>query len=414
MTAELQKGNNEQLFPSDKLALFREATRGLRRTELGRIGKNIPVMYAGWGDHLSTDEMITKWGEGASESTKGVIRSYGVSGGYFDGDDHDPKSEEAHKRSVNNMVSMAEGMMRLRGWDHAVLRLSTISEHPDIMKEVVARLEEKGLRIDEAQIYGLACDGGGGAIIDAVADEKCNGKQMVCVAAENLSGESVPRKEVAMSTLFGNGGGAIAFIPGIEIKLADPYDPFVVAVVKRDQKGVIQIPRVVEMNELQKYYSPAKVPPWYQVEDDTHFLYSEGAVMNEMTTAGKLSAMDGRKTGITFKDLILPLVTMLLAHYHERDYERGSDKLELAILHQPSRTIFENIKKNLKQFFGIDCPNTPWFMEGTGFNNISSGNIFIALTEAARQNLFKPEEVFLLATFGIGLSAHAAILQLGE
>src|SRR3989338_9532669 len=165
-------------------------------------------MYAGWGEHLTTGDMINRWGtQETPDLLKATIRSYGVSGGYFYGDDHDPNTPEAHEQSVIHMVAIAESLMKLRGWDHADLRLATISEHPDIAYEVVRRLEENGLHIDGFKTYGLACDGGGAAMIDAIADPEANGKQMVFVAAENLSGRPVPRENLAMSTLFGNGGG---------------------------------------------------------------------------------------------------------------------------------------------------------------------------------------------------------------
>lgn len=164
-------------FSKERITQFKEITQIFPKAELGFLGGEIPVMYAGWGQHLTTEKMITQWrDDNTPDALLNTIRSYGVSGGYFDGDEYDPRSSEAQERSVTHMVAIAEGLMTLRGWDHAGLRLATISEHPDIAEAVVERLKGKGLRIDDVKSYGLACDGGGGAMIDAIARSGNSGR----------------------------------------------------------------------------------------------------------------------------------------------------------------------------------------------------------------------------------------------
>lgn len=405
MTIEARKPCDQ-----DKLAQFREITNIFPQVELACLGE-IPVMYAGWGQHLTTEEMIARWrNDNTPDALLSTIRAYGVLSGFYFEEEHDRKSPEAREQSIVHMVAIAESLMRVRGWDHAQLRLATISEHPDIAQEVVSRLKDKRLDIDDCKFYGLACDGGGGAMIDAIADPGTQGKQMVFVAAENLNGGFVPRDNLAMSTLFGNGGGGTAFIPGKEISLVHPE--LVRAVVQRDDQQVIQIPREYDVDKLRQTHSPASPPPWYEVDPDANFLYSEsGLVVNEITTAGEIGAMKGFETGLVFRNLVLPLIEDLLKKYYEL-YPDSANRIRLALVHQPSKTIFTNIARKLKNRFKDLCPEIPWFMEGTGLNNISSGNIFVAMTEAVKQNLLKSGDVFLLATFGIGLSAHGAIVQL--
>lgn len=399
------------LFSKDQLIQFKEITNIFPKVELAHLGEKIPVMYAGWGSHLTTEDMIHQWStQDTPDLLKATIRSYGVSGGYFYGNDHDPSTPEAHEQSIIHMTAMAEGLMKLRGWDHADIRLATISEHPDIAHEVIKRLEEKGLRIDGVKTYGLACDGGGAAMIDAIADPEAKGRQMVFVAAENLSGKSLPRENLAMSTLFGNGGGGTAFIPGVELSLVHPN--LVHAYVEKDTRGVIEIPRVYEVDRLRQDHTPTQLPPWYKVKEGANFLFSDRVVANEMTTSGDTGNMK-IETGPVFRRLVEPLATELLERYYLMFPEEGN-RIRLAVLHQPSKTIIEHIVRNLKKHFGERCPEIPWFMQDTGFNNISSGNIFIAMTEAAKQNLLSLGEVFALITFGIGLSAHMAIVQLGR
>lgn len=406
MTAEAQPR-----FSKERITQFREITKIFPTAELGFLGGEIPVMYAGWGQYLPIEVMITLWcSEATTDTLVNTIKSYGVSGGYFDEDEYDPRSSEAHERSVTHMVAIAESLMSVRGWNHTGLRLTTIFEHPDIAQEVVERLDQKGLHIDEVKFYGLACDGGGGSMIDTIADLETQGKQMLFVAAENLSGRSFPRDNLAMSTLFGNGGGGAAFVPGVEISLVHPE--LVKAVVEKDTRGVINVPRFYEVNELRQTHPSVPLPPWYKVDPKANFLYSEGVVVNEMTTAGETCAMR-RETGVVFKNFVLPLITDLLERYYELCPE-SEDRIRLALLHQPSKTIITNIANELKKTFGDLCPDISWFMEETGFNNISSANIFVAMTEATRQNLLQPGEIFLLGTFGIGLSAHAAIVQMGK
>ena len=266
MTLETRKP-----FTKEKLRQFQEITNVFPKTELAFLGERIPVMYAGWGNYLTTEEMISQWStQETPQILKDAIRSYGVSGGYFYGNDHDPSTPEAHEQSIIHMTAMAEGLMKLRGWVHADLRLATISEHPDIAQEVVKRLEDKGLHIDGVKTYGLACDGGGAAMIDAIADPEANGRQMVFVAAENLSGKSVPRENLAMSTLFGNGGGGTAFIPGEELSLV--HQDLVQAYVEKDVRGVIEVPRVYQVDMLRQDHTPIQLPYWYEVKEGANFL----------------------------------------------------------------------------------------------------------------------------------------------
>ncbi|MEK7079077.1 MAG: 3-oxoacyl-[acyl-carrier-protein] synthase III C-terminal domain-containing protein [Patescibacteria group bacterium] len=404
MTLETRKP-----FTKEKLRQFQEITNVFPKTELAFLGERIPVMYAGWGNYLTTEEMISQWSiQETPQILKDAIRSYGVSGGYFYGNDHDPSTPEAHEQSIIHMTAMAEGLMKLRGWVHADLRLATISEHPDIAQEVVKRLEDKGLHIDGVKTYGLACDGGGAAMIDAIADPEANGRQMVFVAAENLSGKSVPRENLAMSTLFGNGGGGTAFIPGEELSLV--HQDLVQAYVEKDVRGVIEVPRVYQVDMLRQDHTPIQLPYWYEVKEGANFLFSDDVIANEMTTSGNTGNMK-IETGPVFTQLVEPRVRKLLDKYYDLFHEE-ENIIRLAILHQPSKIIIEHIARKLKKHFGERCPEIPWFMQDTGFNNISSGNIFIAMTEAAKRNLLHPGEVFFFGSFGIGLSAHMAVVQL--
>lgn len=382
----------------------------LPRVEFVQFG-DFPVMYAGWGEHFTTDQMIKQWGKGeVSTQLASMITAYGFSGGYFSPDEYKMASPEARALTIARMAAIAESLMASRGWDHAHLSLATISQHPDIVPGVVATLQSKGIHIEGVKFFGLACDGGGGAMIDAIASGQ--GNQTVIVAAENLSGDFLTREmNVALSSLFGNGGGGVAIIPGKEISLVDPE--LVCAVVEKDKRGVIQIPRVYEVNLLRETHTSAPFPPWYKVNPNANFLYTDdGIIVNEMTTAGGLAEMSS-KTGAVFKQFVVPLITDLLEHYYTL-YPGIENKIDLGILHQPSKTILSHVAAELKKKFGERCPEIPWFMEGTGFNNISSGNIFIAMAEAARRYLLQENRPFLLGTYGMGLSAHAAIVQLNS
>src|SRR3989338_8887829 len=100
-------------FTAEKLRQFQEITKIFPRVEVARLGEKIPVMYAGWGEHLTTEDMIHQWGTPETPPLlKDTIRSYGVSGGYFYRDDHDPSTPEAHKQSVIHMFTIVESLMK--------------------------------------------------------------------------------------------------------------------------------------------------------------------------------------------------------------------------------------------------------------------------------------------------------------
>ena len=109
-----------------------------------------------------------------------------------------------------------------------------------------------------------------------------------------------------------------------------------------------------------------------------------------MTTSGNTGNMK-IETGPVFTQLVEPRVRKLLDKYYDLFHEE-ENIIRLAILHQPSKIIIEHIARKLKTFWRT-LSEIPWFMQDTGFNNISSGNIFIAMT-AAKRNLLHPGEVF--------------------
>lgn len=394
-----------------KTRIINEARKTFPLVEASFLGEKIPFVYAGWGKHLKTPEMLTQWSNQISNVDRDVITNYGFSGGWFWEEDYVLASERARELNIRHATALTETLMRLRGWDEATLFFTSVSSPPDILPEVKARLLKKGLKIKGDPIYyGLACDGGGGEMLDALGRPELAGEKTVFIATETLSGDSTPRKNIRMSTLFGNGGGGTAFVVGEEVKLVDPS--LLIAMVKKDEDGLIKLPRAYEVANFKK--ERTNPPPWYEVDENAKdtFLFGKNLVLNAMPTQegelARYSSLDERRTGVVFRKLAVEVAKKILTKFYELFPDK---KLNLGIFHQPNHTIALNAVGKLEETFGDRCPSIPWLMEETGFNNISSATIFIALTQAVKKGLIKNGESVLLETYGEGLSGHAGVVK---
>lgn len=393
---------------------FSETTALFPRAEYAMLGE-VPVVRAGWGHHATTEEMLSQWASPETpEATKDMIRNYGFSGGYSFEDGFDLGSPEAHDLNVAHMTALAQSALALRGWKEADLEVATISDRPEIVYEVRSGLEEAGIKVPRVRANGFACDGLGAAIIDTVADPSLQARPTVVVAAENLSGTPVPRSNITMSALFGNGGAALAFVPGQDISLAHP--DLVWAGVKKDTKEVIKIPRTYDVNRLCDERGARLPPAHYEVWPGTEFFYGDDVAANQMTTGGGFGSME-RETGAVFTEFLTPRAIKML---HQFQVLFPGEKVDLALLHQPSEQILLGIAKRIAKFGPRDYPgfqppaHVPWLMRESGFNNISSGTIGVAMVEAARKKLIPPGQPVLFGTIGIGLSAHLGVVTFGS
>jgi len=394
-------------------ALRQKETDIFQHKEIVWLGNKIPIITAGWGDgydnHLSTQEKIVKWGKNNLTSLdRDIIDSYGFSHGYSYRSDRDVFSLETRQENIERIVDLVETLMKKRGWQEANLFLSSVSIYPNTLPAVIEELKKKGLKINDSVFYGLACDGGGGAFLDALGQGTYKDQPTVFLAYENLSGQPIPPSNLKMSTLFGNGASGIALIPGQEVDLVDPR--LLQAVVERDEKGVIKMPQAYNVSNYEYYRRPLP-PPWYRIAPNAQktFLFGDGIVINTIPTQEgdqtKFGDMDGIATAILFRNLIVKVTKEMLDKYSELF---PGQPLSLGIFHQPSRTILENVKSKLKQFEHLEIP---WLMEKNGFNNVSSATFWIAFAEAVKQKKIIPNDHLLIGTYGLGSSAHVGVVR---
>lgn len=385
-----------------------EVDNALKNVETIKFG-NISIIRAGFGRHITTQDMLSQWvkKDELTDNDRAKIGGYGFSGGYYYNDNFIPNSEYAIRGNVERIAKVATGLMQMRAWKEANLVLSSVTVHPNILPPIVELLRKSDLKIKNYVHYGLACDGGGGSMLDCLGQKESDGPT-VFIATETLSGQPVPRSKIKMSTLFGNGIAGIAAILGNEIKLVDLK--LLKAEVKRDEYGVIKVPQAYQITDFEK--ERIAPPLWYDIHPNAKesFLFGKNVVLNTMTTQlgdmTKFADMDEDRTGIEFKNLILKVAGGVLDRFEDLF---PHEQIKFGLFHQPSKVIALNVAKRLAKLHpGLEIP---WLMENTGFNNISSATFFIAMLEAVKNGLINPDSPILIGTFGIGVSAHAGVVK---
>lgn len=437
------------LLPIDPVPNRADFAPGSER--LSHIGP-ISLYRASWGTFIDSEAIAKATMEtGYPEDLALTIEKLGFSGGYHFPADSDTFSDHVQALHVDYMTRMVEQVLDARGWDSTdalFVGSQTILEHT--LPEVRAELHRRGKDVGEIYWYRLACNSATAALIDTLNAEEFHGQRVAVVGLETLSGNSTDVANPVTYSTFGNGGSAMAYIPGEEIQVLTGE-----TVVEYDTNGFFIIPN--QANRRPTAQAPGVARDYRLVGEETeeHFFATENGVYLEMPSDDGFR-MDGRGTFRYFTSTaVTDLVWNALQTYREK-FSRQLGRLGVAIGHQPSMAVVDGLNRSLFRIaltahnealerlgradevmstrdirklmrsdlperiaalrkIGVDAMSVhiPWIMEEVGVNNISAGTALSALETLAAKGKVLPGTSHLLLGLGIGASYQAHIVRFG-
>jgi len=391
---------------------------------------DIQLAYAVWEEHRDNSwiKRVAHKLKVLTPETREMIRNSGFREGYYYPQDVDVFSPKIQAAQALHGAMLAKMVADRRDWKHIdTLVVGSVSSIADTPKRVAHILSQWGITVDNVQFYGQACNSALGAIIDLTRRSQ-QGETIgpsVVVGLDSLSGSQVDPKDIKLMRTFGNGGGAIAFVPGKDIEHITGRTIFV-----KDEKGVIKIQRIYELP------TEGKKPlyPWYEVtegSEDAIVQTDAGIFVRMIAPEGPYAQMNGRATFRLFGRHMPKLITHVLLRYAENFGNRYGRLWRWSLGHQPAEPvntglayytngILESIHENGKFMDStVDKAITqylpkrisiPWLMKKAGVNNISAGTFLVHATEMVNRGKIKLHRPTLLVGYGIGSVMQADVV----
>ncbi len=375
---------------------------------LAKVGE-VPIATANWGYHLTAEQIKESFAKRGllTDNDVSTIDNSGFSGGWHLDPEIDPGSEEIQEDSALRVAALVERLVKVRGWkgvDH--LAIASVSLRKASVQRVKEILDKRGISVERTQFYHIACAGGTTIIGDAASSEDLQGKRVIGLGQEVLSGTFVDPNDATMNHTFGIGEGGIAFIPGREI-----VHHFGDRLVKKDT-GAIKIPR---LNDLPPEEDRQPLPPMYRIaNEETQEVFaigSDGSVIMLMPTNEGLEHgvwIPRNAAKFFFKEGSDFLVSALRKL---KDSGFDLEKLGTAIAHQATEKTNEGVlgfvRKKLERLQvseGIEIPiiKIPWMLKEAGVNNMSAATSFFQALELATRGYIKKGEFVPVFGFAIG------------
>ncbi len=426
------------------------STTNLRRGPLiWRGSGRFPFSAAGWGEYLDSHTIAQAAAQSGHPADLALtIEKLGFSGGYHFPADSDTFSARVQGLMTGYITRLVEKVMDARGWDSVdALFVGTQTILEETLDDVRAALLHKGKHVGPIYWYRMACNSATAALIDTLREPALRGQRIAVVGLDTLSGNTTDSTDPVTFATFGNGGAAMAYVPGQEIEVLAGE-----SVVEYDLNGFFNVPHIV--NRAPKAQA-VNLPADYRVlgeETQRRFHATQNGLFLEIP-GDDTFRMDGRGT---FRYFTSTGVTDLLWNVMETYRQKFSDslgKLGATIGHQPSQAVVDGLNRTLFRIalenrnqeneqaggseddsmstkdirklmrsdiserltalrkMGIDALslNIPWVMPDVGFNNVSAGTALSALSTLASQKVVIPGSAHLLLGLGVGASyqAHA-------
>ena len=390
-----------------------EFTPGSER--LSRWGE-MTLFRAGWGESVTTQRIIDTLNANRvlSELQESQLKNLGFEAGYRFGPGVKIESDDVQEYQATYAAQLAAQSMAARGWDRLgglYIGSSTMSEAAIYRTREI--LADWGIKVDHVQHHNLACQSPTTAIVHALQQPRLHGQQVVVVGLDTLTGNMANLEDPMPFTLFGNGGGALAFIPKQDLIYLHGHTKF-----EHDEAGIT---RAVSMRSLPSAYEWQPHPDNHMLEGALTGAYvavtNDGLFM-DLPPTGVNRAITMNGTG-TFAYFVVEGKTVELIDYEMQQYLNSGHKvrygnLKKLIGHQPSLAVIEGVNQRAEKQFKrrkiVEPPFTiEWVMDKTGFNNVSAGTSLIALEEHAhRRNL--DTGAYVLYGMGIGNSVGAHVI----
>ncbi len=419
----------EQIDAAVPELLTHLAEHPFAKVEQASLG-DIQLAYGTWGERRNNS-----WLRNAAErmglltpETRETLKNAGFPDGYYYSQDADMFLPKFQAIQALRGAMLAKTVVNERGWTHIhTLTLGSVSSVADTPKRVATILAQWGITVDNVQFYGQACNGAVAAIVDLtrLAQQGEDVGPSVVVGLESLSGRQADPKDIKITRTFGNGGGAVAFIPGQEIEHVTGRTIFA-----KDEEGVIKIHRIYELP------TEGKKPlyPWYEVtegSEDAIVQTDAGIFVRMIAPEGPFAQMNGRATFRWFGRHMPELITDVLLRYAEDFGNRYGRLWRWSLGHQPSKpvntglanrtngileSIHENgkfmdstVDKAIAQYLPKRI-SIPWLMKKAGVNNISAGTFLVHATEMVNRERIKLHRPTLLVGYGIGSVMQADVV----
>jgi 3-oxoacyl-[acyl-carrier-protein] synthase III len=428
-----------------------DAEFALGSQRLSRIGP-IALYRAGWGTFVDSRQIAQAASQaGHPPDLTATIEQLGFSGGYHFPADTDTFSDYVQALHTQYVTRMVEQVLAAREWDATdALFIGSQTILEGAMDDIRAELRRHGKEVGQIYWYRLACNSATAALIDTLREPEFHGKRVAVVGLETLSGNSTDISNPVTYSTFGNGGSAIAYIPGREMQVLTGE-----TVVEYDTNGFFHIPHQANRRPTSQSRG---VPHDYRTvgeETEQHFYATEDGIYLEMPADDDFY-MDGRGTFKYFTSTgVTDLIWNALQTYREK-FSRQLGRLGVAIGHQPSMAVVDGLNRSLFRIamtehsealersgkgdealstrdirklmrsglderiaslrkIGIDAVSLhiPWVMDEVGFNNISAATALSALETLAAKGAVLPGTAHLLLGLGIGASYQAHIVRFG-
>ncbi len=378
------------------------------REELATIGE-IPIVTNNWGRYLTADQIKEDFARRGLLSADDVatIDGSGFSGGWHLDPEVDPVSDEMQEDSAQRAAALVERLAKIRGWngvDH--LAVASVTLKRAMVGRIQEILEQRGLAVNKTQFYHIACAGGTTIIGDSAASEDLQGKRVIGIGQEVLSGSIVDPNDVTMNHVFGVGQAGLAFKPGEDI-----IHHYGERLVKKDTGG-IKIPR---FNELPPPERRQPLPPMYKIADEesqqVFAIDSDGSVILLMPTepGSKHGIWTPSKAAKFFFAEGPKFFVPALMRLKQTGFDLG--RLGVAIMHQATKKTNEGLMRfianqlaKLKSSEGIDIPmlKDEFLLGEAKVNNMSGPTSLFQALEMAKRNLIPKGEPIPLGGYAIG------------
>ena len=412
--------------------------------QLVRLGSMV-VCQAGWGTPVTNTQLISHFvGLGWDhEEVRDMILSTGFKQGYYFHPEVELLSDEIQERIAHYAAMLTEQVARARGWNNIdILILGSSTSCNSVLPRTSEILAEKGIDVGVVRFYTQACNGATAGINDLCRNPSMHGLRAVVVGMETLSCSRLDMEVPITCRTFGNGGGAVAFIPGVEIQHITGR-----TVAEYDTQGVIIAPETVKLPSQEHRISP---PEWYEVVGEItpeKFVASADGIFMEVPRSDDgMLHMNGMATLSYFVRRVPPLAVDIIETYKEH-FQDEYGALATPFSHQPSLPVMTFINQELIRYqlemIGLDSREArnmtrrmddkqraqclkeqgieqfdpiqiPWMMTNTGFNNTSAGTSVVALVNMIKDGLIKTNSTVPVFGFGIGSVIQADVWHIPE
>ncbi len=368
---------------------------------------------AHFGERITREDMDARISETLKANTQSIEENWVGPVGYTAGfgaiyrAPEDSTREEKDAATFDVGVRMASYALELKGWKPEEVDVVDFanSAADDGMSTILRTklVKDLGMR-DDIEVTGtfMACDGSGNALYQRLRDEKSVGKKVLLLSVDSV-GSEIPSDPSLSDTnsqqIFSNGAAAIAYLPGIDLKLVTQGKTEIHEDKNHALSAIARYERAIE--------SDSTIDP-QDATGLTRIIGNERMIQLPHPETGGFS-MRGRETAKFFWEHAERNIAEVCDQYESLFLGR---QLDFAIVHQPSYPVFKGLqhrfeKRRRIKGQGLELP-FEWVVPD---GNSSGATSLIAFNRSMSE--FKSGNHVLYASFGAGGSFTTFIVEVG-